>query len=109
MTDAMFWTSHITSGNQDQLGLSDDVLQVIITAIAGDVFVAPQNTNNPPALDTMSTSAHWNGTIILEGDTLRLNLRQEDVTLNSGELYFGPVTPSSGPCTVSVTTLRQEV
>lgn len=107
MTDATFWTAHIESGHQDQTGLFDDTRQIIITALAGDVYVSPQSAYYPPALDTMSSSDHWLGAIVMEGKTLCVNIRVGDASWSSGTLYFGPVTPSSGSCTVSVVSSRQ--
>ena len=106
MTDATFWTAHIEAGNQDQTTLFDDTRQIIITAVAGDVYVSPQSAYHPPALDAMSTSDHWLGAIVLEGNTLRVNIRVNDASWSSGTLYLGPVTPSSGSCTVSVVSSR---
>jgi hypothetical protein len=99
-TAAVFWTAHVTSGNEDQVSLYDNTREVQITALVGDCYVSPNALTHPPALDAMSTSDHWDGAIVLEGQTRVLKLRDCDVPDNV--LYVGPVTPSSGACTLSV-------
>lgn len=104
-----FWTSHITSGNNDSVHVDEDATEVIVTAVAGDVYVADDSTAHPPALDAMSTSDHWDGAIVMEGNELRFTVHDaaSEFPNTSGSLYFGPVTPSSGACTVSVVLARR--
>ena len=108
MTDATFWTAHIVHGSEEHIPLYDDTREVIVTAIAGDVYVSPQATTHPPALDTMSSENTWLGAIVLDGTTRCFKIRVEDLGASGGLLYFGPVTASSGACTVSVIASRQE-
>jgi hypothetical protein len=100
MMASIFWTAHVTSGNEDHIGLQDNTREVIVTALAGDCYISPDADTHPPALDAMSSSDHWDGAIILEGDSRRFALRQDGTS--TGSLYVGPVTPSSGACTLSV-------
>lgn len=100
MTASVFWTAHITSGNEEHVSLYDNTREVQVTALSGDCYVSPNASTHPPTLDTMTSEGTWDGAIILQGQTQVFKLRDEDTP--DGALYLGPVTPSSGSCTLSV-------
>jgi hypothetical protein len=99
-TAAVFWTACVESGDEDHVSLYDNTREVTVTAISGDCYISPNALTHPPALDTMTSSGHWDGAVLLQGQTVVLKLRDCDVPDDC--LYVGPVTPSSGSCTLSV-------
>lgn len=92
------FTAFVESGAEDNYPIEDGVSEVTVAALQGDCYINI-NSGGPPALDAMTASNHWGGFILMQGQSYTWNLTQGNCP--NGKLYVGPVTPSSGSCTVS--------